>query len=75
MKAEEKIELIRAILLLESAVEKIVPRTVIRKHKRHMFKKQCSLCGKEFQGKQGVAVHMWKKHPVESSVGTTTKIN
>ena len=31
-----------------------------RKHKKHAFMKVCGRCGKEFKGKQGLAVHQAK---------------
>jgi hypothetical protein len=35
-----------------------------KKHKKHIFKKPCPVCGKEFKG---VVTHMKWKHPEEYS--------
>lgn len=42
----------------------------VKKHKKHVFKKQCPECGKSFKGKKGVAKHIGMVHQKEDTPPT-----
>lgn len=60
--AESQSEALTLVSLAQGTAPKSEPREESKKHKKHVFKKTCPTCKKEFKGKAALNLHTTLKH-------------